>query len=210
MQPLGTAVTKARLRKAILWKALEYPFHGPEDVIDFFAEAYKMDISDGKERQNLDLAIQATTHLTPTSARTAMGDLCDDELKVRGKTCADLPLPPGGPGVEMDEGAFKTFGQTTPLTGVTFELSFAVLEVLIKTHSMTVTTTNPFDGYIPLQLLIWFLLQVALDKKLVRTGVCVYALRLLMSTGHYRLPSRRWGSPERRLLPPCSRGILQG
>ena len=51
-----------------------------------------------------------------------------------------------------------------------------------KKHSMTVTEITPFDGYLPVELLVWFLLQVALDKKLVRTGVCVYALRLLVST----------------------------
>ena len=109
----------------------------------------------------------------------------------------------------MVEQSWKTLGQSTTLTGPEYELTFSILGVLIETHSKTLTTTNPFDGYV-LQLLVWFLLQVALDKKLVRTGVCVYALRLLMCTGHYILPSRRWGSRERRLLPPCSRGILQG
>ncbi len=48
----------------------------------------------------------------------------------------------------MDEKYLKTFGQTTTLTGEDFELSFVILEVLIRTHSMTVTTTNPFDLYL--------------------------------------------------------------
>jgi hypothetical protein len=101
-----------------------------------------------------------------------MGDVCDADLKARDKTFANLPLPP-----------IETRPWVEPLD---FELSFAILEVLIKTHSMTVTTTNPFVGYFPLQLLVWFFLQVALDKNVLRTWVCVYALRLLMSTGHYR------------------------
>ncbi len=37
-------------------------------------------------------------------------------------------------------------------------------------------------GHLPLELVVWFLLQVALDRTLVRTGVCVYAVWLLMST----------------------------
>ncbi len=177
MQLAGPIVTRAQLRNAIVHGALDRPFYGKEDAIDWFAEVHKFNIQDGRDRQNLDVAIQATNHLTPTSAQTTMGDVSDEAMKVREKTFADLPLPLGGPGVEMNETSFKTFGQTTTLTGVDLELSFAILEVLIKMHSMTVTTTNPFDGYFPLQLLVWFLPQVALDKTLVRTGVCVYALR---------------------------------
>ena len=201
MQP-GFKLTKSMLRSSILNGALQRPFYKKEYVIDCYADLYKLNIEDASDRQKLDLAIEATVHLTPTSARTAMGNVCDDNLKARDKTTADLPLPPGGPGVQMDENAFKTLGQTCTLTGAEYELTFSILEVLIKAHSKTVNTTNPFDGYVPLQLLVWFLLQVALDKRLVRTGVCVYALRFLMSTGHYRLPSRRWGSPERLLLTP--------
>ena len=198
MQP-GFKLTKSMLRSSILNGALQRPFYKKEYVIDCYADLYKLNIEDASDRQKLDLAIEATVHLTPTSTRTAMGNVCDDNLKARDKTTADLPLQPGG---KMDEQSWKTLGQTSTLTGAEYELSFSILEVLIKVHSKTVTMTNPFDGYVPLQLLVWFLLQVALDKKLVRTGVCVHALRLLMSTGHYRLPSRRWGSPERLFLTP--------
>ena len=202
MQPAGYKLTKSMLRGSILHGALERPFYGKEYVIDGYADLYKLNIESARDRQNLDLQIEGTSHITPTSARTTMGNVCDDDLKARDKTTADLPLPPGGPGVHMDANAFKSYCQGATFTGPEYELTFSILEVLIKTHSKTLTTTNPFDGYVPLQLLVWFLLQVALDKKLVRTGVCVYALRLLMSTGHYRLPSRRWGSPETLLLTP--------
>jgi hypothetical protein len=84
----------------------------------FYTEVYQLQIQDGRDRQNLDVAIQATNHLTPTSARTTMGDVCDDALKVMENTFADLPLPLGGPGVEMNEKTLKTFGQTSTLTGV--------------------------------------------------------------------------------------------
>jgi hypothetical protein len=199
MQPSAFHVTKSNLRKSIISGALEQPFFGNEYMIEYYAAQHKFNIEDERDRQNLENAIMATNHITPTSARTHMGNFCDDVLKANDKTPADLPLTPGVPMVEQ---SWKTLGQGATFTGPEYELSFSIIEELIKTHSMTVTKTNPFDGYIPLQLLVWFLLQVALDKKLVRTGVCVYALRLLMSTGHYRLPSRRWGSPEMLLLTP--------
>ncbi len=82
----------------------------------------------------------------------------------------------------MNADPFKTFGQNSTFSGAAFALSYDILTDLYKAHSMTVTATTPFDGYLPVELLVWFLLQVALDQKRVRTGVCVYALRLLMST----------------------------
>ncbi len=147
-------MTKTKLRNAILQRALDRHFCGNEDVIDYYAEVYKLNIEDGRVRQNLDVAIRAT-----------MGDVCEEAMHVREKMFAESPLPRGGPGVHMDEKALKTFGQTTTLTGEDFELSFAILEVLIRTHSMTVTTTNPFDGPFPLQRFLWFLLLVTLDKE---------------------------------------------
>ncbi len=38
------------------------------------------------------------------------------------------------------------------------------------------TKTTAFDGFLPPELVFRLLLQVALDKNLVRTGVCVYAV----------------------------------
>ncbi len=105
-----------------------------QDLISRYAELCTLDIQDARDRQNLDGAIQATSHLSPTSARSTMGDVCDDALKALEKTFADWPLPPAGPGVEMNEKSLKTFGQTTTLTGVDFGFSVAILDVLIKTH----------------------------------------------------------------------------
>jgi hypothetical protein len=49
-------------------------------------------------------------------------------------------------------------------------------------HKANTTETTAFDGFLPLELVVRFLRQVALDKNLVRTGVSVYALWLLMSS----------------------------
>ena len=178
MQQPGPIVTKSKLRKSILDGGLSLPFFAHEEVITWYAQSEKMDITDARDRLRLDAAIVATGHLSPTAVRTLYGDFCDAKLKTKHKTVADLPLVPAGQGVSMDADAFKTLGQNSTFAGAAFDLSFDILSDLYKDHSMAVTATTHFDGYLPQELVVWFLLQVALDKKLVRTGVCVYALRL--------------------------------
>ncbi len=117
MQPVFSS-TKSKLWSSILSGALEKPFYTEEYVIDCYADLHKLNIEDARDRQNLDLAIQGTSHLTATSARTTMGNVCDDNLRARDKTTADLPLQPGG---KMDEKSWKTLGHTSTLTGAEYE-----------------------------------------------------------------------------------------
>ncbi len=67
---------------------------------------------------------------------------------------------------------------TTHLTPTAVRTLMAIVDL----HKANTTETTAFDGCLPPELVVRFLPQVAFDKNLVRTGVCVYALWLLLSS----------------------------
>jgi hypothetical protein len=90
---------------------------------------------------------------------------------VASKTTADLPLKENG---SMTDDDFKTLGRETLLVGPAFPLTFKALSTLVQLHS---AVTTPFDGYFSVHLVVWCLVQMAVDKRLVRSlGISVLFL----------------------------------
>ena len=166
-------MTKKKLRDSIFPGALEYPFFNPEYVIDWYGKNNNLNVADTKERMDAEEAIAVVTQPSPTAIRGHCADICDTDLKTRTKVYNDLPLAPGADGTTMTVEDARTFARTAAFSDATCVLSFEMLKHLHTAIGLEIGSATAFDGYLSLDLVVWFLSHVALKKNLVRTAVWV-------------------------------------
>ena len=132
-----------------------------------------MNVADTKERIEAEDAIAAVTQPSPTAVRGHFADICDTDVKTRTKLLKDLPLAPGADGTTMTGEDAKIFARATDFSDPACVLSFEVLKHLHTAIGLEIESATAFDGYLSIDLVVWFLLHVALKKNLVRTAVWV-------------------------------------
>lgn len=98
--------------------------------------------------------------------RGSYSTFCTDALKDAGKTVNDMPLKQSGAGVTISEEELKAYARATTFQSPAELAMFAVLSSLFQKYTLS---KDPFDGYVHLNLVVWFLIQVALEKRLVRS-----------------------------------------
>ena len=166
MQSPSLNVTKKKAREAVQEVARNLPFYKPNDVTQGYAKLFKINITEPQVAFDLGESLTQKGYPSGNSIRSTMADVCDKALKDMAKTVTDLPLKVGGPTITMERDEFRNLGCTTTLEGPQFELMFNVLSVL---HTrLSADQQTPFDGYFSLDLVVWYLIKVALDKELVR------------------------------------------
>jgi hypothetical protein len=173
-------MTKKKVREAAEATAFHSPFFTLSDVATQYALDHRMDISAPQDRFNMerDIEIHVPTH---NSSRCTMSSIFDQYLKDESKVISNLPLKMGGVNTDgqpikitVDE--MKIVGRTELFVSEAAVLMFAGLRAVRKRllHEQK-TPTTAFDGYYSLNLVVWCLTQVAVDKKLVR-NVGVYSV----------------------------------
>ena len=173
-------MTRRKVREATEATAFHSPFFSLSDVATQYALDHKLDISAPQDRFNLERDIE--THApTQNSCRCTMSTIFDQNLKDGSKVLSDLPLKPGGvntdgQNVKITVEEMKIVGRTELFVSEAAVLMFAGLRAVRKRllHEQQ-TPTTAFDGYYSLNLVVWCLTQVAVDKSLVR-NVGVYSV----------------------------------
>jgi hypothetical protein len=153
---------------------LQAPFNVPVDLTEFYSITYKVDTKEPQLRHELEKAITHKGAPTSSSIRSLMGQVMERDLKELKRSKDDLPLAPVVPGRFVDVEFFKALGRSSMLDGPAFDLLFELLTMLrndfVNCGRATTGASVVFDGYFTLDLVVWALLQVALDKKMV----CIY------------------------------------
>lgn len=147
------------------------PSFTTSELLEVYCELNHLDASSPTLLNKVDASITAKGHASPNSIKHTLAREAREAIKDAGKTTADLPLKANG---SMTDDDFKVLGRETLLVGPPFTLMFKTLSTLVQLHS---ASTTPADGYFSFHLVVWFLVQLAVDKKLVRSlGISVLFL----------------------------------
>ena len=136
-----------------------------------YALEHKLDISAAQDKLNLQRDMENRGIPSENSLRTTMAAAFHEYLKNKNKTTADLPLKPGGvrtdgQRIEITKDELTIVGRTELLASNEFGVMFAGLRA-VRRRLLDEKKLPDFDGYYSLNLVVWCLTQVAVDKKLV-------------------------------------------
>ena len=171
-------MSKNNIDLAARTSAVKDPYYSNEMVASTYASLRGMDVTSTQAFTALEGALEKKGIPTANSQRASMTTTCQSILADLGKEVADLPLTPADVGAaandeqHVEPEAFRTFALQTDMDDQRFDLMF---EVLTELRSIWVEGGQKvsilFDGYFSVEFVCWYLMQIALEKKLVRIAL---------------------------------------
>jgi hypothetical protein len=141
------------------------------DVVEVYALEHKLDISVAQDKLNLQRDMESRGIPSPNSLRSTMAGAFNEHMKNKNKTAVDLPLKSGGvrtggQRIEITKDELTIVGRTELFVSDESAVMFAGLRA-VRRRLLDEKKLPDFDGYYSLNLVVWCLMQVAVDKNLV-------------------------------------------
>ena len=207
-------MSKNNIDLAARTSAVKDPYYTNEMVASTYASLRGMDVTSTQAFTALEGALEKKGIPTANSQRASMTNTCQSILADLGKEVADLPLTPADVGAaandeqHVEPEAFKTFALETNMDDQRFDLMF---EVLTELRSIWVEGGQKvsilFDGYFSVEFVCWYLMQIALEKKLVRIALQCSIRIVALSNTRFRCLFCKFTSQKANT---CRKKMLEG